>query len=351
MPGPRCIVEIGGTRYDSRAPESRLRSVAIELTADRTGEAEISFADPDFAFTDRHLDQTGMPNLQCRVWMGYAEGVGEAIFKGRLVGHEHDGEYATFRFHDRAAVMKREQKLRYHRAKTDFGVMRSIAEEHGLQFQLVGEARDSAAHPSLPQQGVTDWDFILLIARRSGLRVWVEGDTLFAQKAGVQGGAAAILTYREDFLMLRPVSLTYRLPESRRGRHQRVAVHGRGPAGERITGESAGDERGRVHQSAREDLTHHTRAEAERRANAIKAGVRESAFEHRVRLIEAAAAGTTPALRGGVTLKGCGDFYGGDYVVHVLRREFRRGALTVELTLRRDLGKAKAPRKRGRAKR
>jgi phage protein D len=347
MPGARCIVEIGGTRYDSRAEEARLRSAALDLTADRTSEAEISFADPDFTFTDRHLNQR--PSIKCRVWMGYGESIGEPLFKGRLAGHEHDGEYATFRFHDQAAVMKRERKLRYHRGKTDFGMMRSIAEEHGLQFQLLGDARDSEAHPSLPQQGVTDWDFIRLIARRSGLRVWVEGDTLLAQKAGVQGGGGMILTYREDFLMLRSLSLSYRLPESRRGRHQRVAVHGRGPAGERITGEASGDDRGRVHQSAREDLTHHTRSEAERRAHAIKAGVRESAFENRIRLIEAA--GATPALRGVVTLKGCGAFYGGDYVVHALRKEFRRGALVDELTLRRDVGRQKAAQKRGRAKR
>lgn len=344
----RCIVEIGGTRYDSVREGSLLQSVTVDLTTDKTSEAVIVFADSDFSFTDRHLDESGLPNLQARVWMGYRE-LGEPWFKGTLAGHEHDGEYATFRFHDQGAKMKRETKVRYHNRKTDIEIMRELAAEHGLQLSLGDGVEDSEQHDSLIQRGVSDWDFIRTIARRSGVRVWVEGDTLFVRSAGKDGQSAATITYREDFLLVRPVSLSYTLPESRRGRHRSVAVHGRGAAGKRLTGEAQEDGRGRVHQGAGEDLTHHTKAAADRRARARRAHVRESAFEHRIRLIPATVAGRI-GLRYVLKLAGCGDFYGGEYTVHSLRKEWRTGKLVDELTLRRDLGKQKTRPRRTRAR-
>lgn len=330
---------MGSARYSSRVDGSRLACVTVDLTTDKTSEASVTFADPDFEITDRHLDDTGLPRLGVRIWLGYGEELGEPHFKGVLAGHEHDGERATFRFHDTGAKLKTEKKLRYHNGKTDFGVLRSIAEEHELRFVVLNGARDGAAHESLIQQGMTDWAFVQTIARRSGIRLWVEGDTMFAQEAGKHGTAAQTITYRKDFLLVRPVSLSYKLPENRRGRHAAVKFHVRGADGRRLTGEDAVDERGRKHQSAGEDLPHHTRAEAARRARGKRLHVKETGFEHRIRLLDA---GTSRfRLRAVLALAGCGDFYGGEYVIHALRKEWRRGALTDELTLRRDIGKAK----------
>jgi len=75
--GAQCVVEIGGKRYSSRASSSPVEHVVLDLTADKTSEAEIAFADPDFAVTDLHLDETGLPNLACRVWMAYGDNLGE----------------------------------------------------------------------------------------------------------------------------------------------------------------------------------------------------------------------------------------------------------------------------------
>lgn len=312
----------------------------LDLTADKTSEAEITFADPDFAVTDQHLDATGLPNLSCRVWMAYdGDNLGPSWFKGTLAGHEHDGRVARFRFHDQGSKMKREKKARFHNGKTDFDVLRAVASEHGLSFVVMDDAPDSAPHTSLIQRGVSDWDFARTIARRSGVRLWVEGDTLFAQEAGKHGASVTRLKYRDDFLMMLPAGFSYRLPENRRGRHRSVHVHARGSAGERLTGEVTSDDRGRVHQGVREDLTHHTKAGAMRRARAIRANAREKAFEHRVRLVAASPARIS--LRSVITLAGCGAFYSGEYVVHALRKEWRRGSIQDELTLRRDIGRQK----------
>jgi phage protein D len=345
----QCVVEIGGARYSSRAASSLLECVTLDLTADKTSEAEISFADPDFAVTDLHLDATGLPNLSCRVWMAYGDQLGEPWFKGTLAGHEHDGRVARFRFHDQGSKMKREKKARFHNGKTDFDVMRALAEEYGLSCVVLDDAPDSAPHASLIQRGKSDWDFARTIARRSGARIWVEGDTLFVQEAGKHGASIARLKYRDDFLMMLPAAFSYRLPENRRGRHRSVHVHARGSAGERLTGEVTSEDRGRVHQGVSEDLTHHTRAEATRRARAIRAHARETAFEHRVRLVAASPVRIT--LRSVITLAGCGDFYSGEYVVHALRKEWRKGSVQDELTLRRDLGKQKTAPARSRARR
>lgn len=345
----RCVIDMGSVRYSSRNESSRLMTVTVDLTTDRTSEAEVVFADPNFEITDRHLDDTGLPRLTARIWLGYGEDLGEPHFKGVLAGHEHDGERAVFRFHDQGAKLKTDKKLRYHNGKSDFDIIRSIAGEYEMNFVVLEGAQDGEAHESLIQRGVNDWDFIRTIARRYGIRLWIEGDTIFAQGAGKHGTSAQVITYRKDFLLVRPVSLSYKLPENRRGRHQSVKFHVRGAGGQRVTGEDVSDERGRKHQSAGEDLPHHTRGEAARRARGKRLHVKESAFEHRIRLLDASA--SRFRLRSVITLAGCGDFYGGDYVIHALRKEWRRGALMDELTLRRDLGKAKprpAPRVRGR---
>ncbi len=345
----RCIVVIDQTRYDSAREGSLIQSVSVDLTTDKTSEAVVTFADPTFAFTDRYLDETGMRHLEVRIWMGYGEELGEPWFKGTLAGHEHDGEYATFRFHDPGAKMKREKKQRYHTAKTDFEILRSIAGEYGLRFTVLDEARDSEPHESIIQRG-SDWDFARTIARRAGVRLWFEGDTLFAREAGKRGAASTTLVYRDDFLIIRPVSFSYKLPESRRGRHRSVRVHARGSGGRRLTGEDTTDGRGRVDEGGGKDLPHHTKRGAERRARAKRLHAKESAFEHRIRLLPASGV-TRINLRSVVGLDGCGEFYGGEYVVHSLRKDWRTGKLTDDVTLRRDLGQVKPKTRRRRARR
>lgn len=97
----RCVVEIDGTRYDSRDKDSQLSHVSADLDVRLTGESRITFADPHFEITDRHLDSTGMRYAEARVWFGYGEDLGEAFFGGKLIGCEHDSRYATLKFHAR----------------------------------------------------------------------------------------------------------------------------------------------------------------------------------------------------------------------------------------------------------
>lgn len=340
----RCVVEIDGVRYESRSESARLASVVVDTETDLTGEATVTFIDPRFEITDRHTDATGMRYAECRVWTGYGADLGGPYFAGKLVGVEHDSQHVALRFHDKSREMKKETRSRYHNAKTDVQIMRDICAEYGLGFQVVGGHVDSEAHASLMQRGVCDWDFLRSIARRAGWVVWVDGQTLYAQEAGVQAKGGVTLKYREDFLFMRPLTLTFKLPENRRGRARHVSAHTRGPSGERITGESAGSyQRGRE-LSSHADLPHHTRQAAERHARGIRLKSGETAFECRIQLLPAA--GRQIGIRSVVTLAGVGDFFGGEYVVRAARRSWRGGPLTDELTLGRDIGGAKPQARR-----
>jgi hypothetical protein len=332
----RCIVEIDGTRYDSRDKQSRLVSVTIDTETNLTGEAVVTFADPRFELTDRHTDSTGMRYAEARVWLGYGGDLGEACFGGRLVGVEHDSQRVGLRFHDKSRDMKLEKKSRYHAGKTDVEIMRDVAAEYGLDFQTVGSVIDSERHASLMQRNSRDWDFIRSLASRAGWNVWVDGNTLYAQEAGVQSPGGTVLTYRQDFLFLRPLTLTFKLPENRRGRARKAVVTTRGPDGSRISGESAGNyQRGRLLSSS-SDLPHHTRQAAERHARGLRLKSGETAFECRIQLLPAA--GRQIGIRSVVTLAEAGQFFGGDYVVRAARRAWHGSQLLDDLTLGRDIG-------------
>lgn len=338
---PHAIFELNGRRYDSHVNEGVLVSIRVELTTDKTSEATLVVCDPKFTFTDSHLTETGLRQTVIAIWLGYGNDMGAPVFRGKFASHEHDGQLATFRFHDLGAKMKQEKKTRYHNRKTDFGILRDVAAEHGLNFMLHGDAPDSEPHDSLIQRGVTDWAFARTIARRAGLRMWVDGSTLHAEEAGKTGRGGVTIRYLEDFLLIRPVSLSYRLPENRRGRPGAVGVRTRGAGGTQLEGRDGDGTRGNTHLGVKEDLTHHTQRAAERRARAKRAALREGAFEHRIRLLPAYR-GLRVGLRGSVNLENVGRFYGGTYIAHEMVIDFRPGALVDELTLRRDIEKPKA---------
>ncbi len=333
---PHAIVEINQQIYDTWKEGSPLASVRVELTTDKTSEATVVVWDENFLITDSHLGDTGLNKSTVNVWLGYGRDLGAPLFQGKFAGHDHDGKLATFRFHDLSIDMKREKKARYHNRKTDFAVLRQLAADNGLAFSVSKDAIDSEPHASLIQRGLTDWEFARTIARRAGLRLYVIGQTLYAEEAGKSKQERQTITYRDDFLLVRPISLTYKLPENRRGRPGKVEVRGRGHGGSQLSGCAGEGTRGNSDLGVHEDLPHHTQRGAERRAQAKRATHRESAFEHRIRLLPAYE-GSRIGLRESIGLAGVGDFYGGTYIVHELCSEFRAGSLIDELTLRRDI--------------
>lgn len=334
----RCIVEIDGYRYDSWEKDGLITEATVELTSDKSGEATIAMLDPKFAFTDRHLAPDGLRRAQGRFWMGFGseQQMGEPLFKGQLARTEYGDDIATFRFHDKSSDMRKEKKARYHNRMTYLQILRKLATENGLQFVGPEGADEGEVFDSVMQDGKTDWEFARKIARKAGLKLYVRGDTLFAQEMNRTGEEVATLNYAEDFVILRGFGLAYKLPENRRGRPRRVEFRGRGRDEKRLTGAAEGGTRGTTGLVIKEDLPKHTARAANSRAKAIRESKREHAFEHHVTVLPSFG-GRQILLGQTLKLMGLGEFYSGKYLVTEARYNFRPGELTLELMLGRDI--------------
>lgn len=351
--GRHCVVEIDGEEYDSWKDGGLINGVTVTLNTDKSGEAIVALADPRFIFTDAHLDASGLRRAKVRVWMGFGEKaqLGPPLFEGLLSGHDHDGAIATFAFDDHLSRMKQKKRSRYHINKSDLDVMRSLAGEYGYRIVISKDVPDSEVNDCLIQWGQTDWQFFMETARRCGLRVYMQGQTLYVQEAGRTGEAVVDLVYgpqsgddASEFVMMRGIGLSHKLPENKKGRPGRVEVRTRGRGGRMISGDDGdSDTRGGDHVHVEEDLPHHTERAARRRARARRSLHREDAFDHRIRLLPAFLRSHVPLRQGEtVRLLGVGQFYSGTYIIRSARYIYDTNQYAAELSLKRDIAKKKA---------
>lgn len=332
---PHCIVEIENRRFDSWRGED-LIAASIELTTDKTGEGSVEIYDPGFKIIDKIMT-SGANAPQARFWLGWKKDLGASLFIGKLARVEWSDQITTLRFHDLSSKMKQKQKTRYHKEKTDIQLLKKLAQDNELKFLLKGNITDGQPIESLMQSGITDWQLALKTAERAGLRLYVRGDTLFAVEAGTTKNelSSATLNLAKDFTLLRGFSLSYKLPENKKGRYKKTEVRARTKDGKRLTGTKDIGTTGTENLIVREDLPKPTVALANRRAGGKSKRQREYAFEHHLR--------TLPGfekiieLRNTITLGGMGEFFGGDYIVTDIRYEFRPGQLTSEMTVGRDI--------------
>ena len=334
--------EINKRRYDSWRDGQLLAQVAIELTTDQASEATIVVLDEDFRFTDRHLTETGMRRLMIRLWLGFGEDLGPSLFKGMLARTESDGRKATFVFHDLSTQLKQEKKTRYHNRTTTLQLLKKLALENKEigNFSGPDTAVDEEVYDSLIQAEETDWEFARRIARRDGWVIWVQDDTLFCQEAATYENPMADLVWKRDAHLLHGSRLTYKLPENRRGKPKAVEVRGRGRGGGRLSGHSDESPRGQSQIEIKRDLPKHSLKAARRRAHAHKTLQREHSFEHTIRLLPSYQ-GRRIQVRQTIRLTGAGLFYSDRYIVDAIRYEYRPGSLTTDLSIYKDIERAK----------
>jgi hypothetical protein len=344
LPIPHCIVEIDGRRFDSRRGEDLISS-SIELTADKTGEGSVELYDPDFQIIDGFL-AGGVKAMQARFWFGWGVDLGNSLFVGNLQRVEWSDRITTFRFHDHSAKMKKEKKTRYHNKKSDLKILKDLAEENGLKFAAPKDFKESEQFGALMQAGRTDWEFALKVATRSGLKLYVRGDTLFAVETGTTQLQKPVdtLIFEKDFTLLRGFNLSYKLPDNKKGRPKKTEIRNRAAGGKVLkgqatTGGGANNKDGTTNNVVNEDLPQPSVALLTRAAKGKTNKRREYAFEHQLK--------TLPTfrmileLRNTLTLAGMGKFYSGDYIVTEIRYSFRPGELVSELTVGRDIEKRK----------
>jgi hypothetical protein len=330
---PHCIVEIENRRFDSWSGKDLISS-SIELTTDKTGEATVELLDINFKLIDSFLSG-GVKPLQARFWYGWDKSLGSALFVGSLARVEWSDGATTLRFHDFSSKMKQQKKARYHKKKSDLKILKDLAEENGLKFVASAKIKDGEPFDSLMQSGKTDWEFAMKVAERSGLRLYVRGNTLFAVEAGKTGESAAAMALGKDFSLLRGFNLSYKLPENKKGRPHKSEVRGRGRADKQLKGSTETGQSGTTDVVVHEDLPNPSIAVATRRAVGKSNRRREYAFEHQLKTMPSFR--TIIEVRNTLTLAGMGKFFSGKYVVTDIRYNFRAGELTSELTVGRDI--------------
>lgn len=331
---PHCIVEIDGRRFDSWRDENVISS-SVELTTDKTGEGCIELFDPDFKVLDGFLGN-GVKPLLGQFWYGWSAGLGNPLFIGNLARVEWSDRTTTLRFHDYSAKMKKQTKVRYFKKKSDLEILKKLAADNGLKFEVKARIGESQPYDSIVQSGKTDWDFALKIAGRCGLRLYVRDDTLFAVEAGTTqlNDSNATLVFEKDFRLLRGFNLSYKLPENKRGRLGKAEVRSRKTGGKLLKGSSQTPS-GTETIIVREDLPKQTASLAERRAKGKINSRREYAFEHQLQTLQSFR--KVIELRNTITLAGMGKFFSGNYVVTDIRHNFRPGNLISEITVGADL--------------
>lgn len=331
---PHCIVVIEKRRFDSWEGKS-LISASVNITADRSGEGILRLYDPDYKIIDSLLGN-GISTLTAKFYFGWGMSLtaDRVYFLGNLVQTEWDNNITTLRFHDNSLKMKQEMKTRYHKKKTDLQILRSIATEHGLKFEVPPSFPESHPFVSLVQM-TTDWRFALSIAKRAGLVLYVGDETLYATEAGITQNKPSIpMINGKDFQILRGLGLTYKLPKHPKSRIKKMEVRGQSGNSKRLAvSEGTGDDG--ISRIDFSETPSFSLSNASRQAKAIVRRQREHTFEHTIKTLFSFR--KIISIRDVVHLANVGKFYSGKYFVSSVDYTFEAGKLYCELKVAGDV--------------
>lgn len=335
------ITPVGGKpqTWDSFSQPFLFTRVRVELTTGQASQAEVSVFDPEFKFLNRYTTKDGVLKATVRVWLGYGGNLGEPLMKGILARVERSRRDTTFRVYDMGYQMRLVQKTGYHRG-ADLDIMRRLVTRNttpeGKPLKFVGP--DAGFRPITVNSTIhdqrTDWDFLSELAREAGLVLWVRDDTVFAKEPAQIGIPVESFEYGTDVLLASDYDLSYKLPENVAGTPRLVSQRGRGRGGHRLEGESSKGQRGQEIVVLKRDLRNHTRAEANRRAQAIRELERENTFECRIKHLRPLAARRVD-VRDTVEILNLGDLFSGSYLVDSVSYEVSSRGLSTSYNLYR----------------
>lgn len=127
------------------------------------------------------------------------------IFKGEIVALEADfdeqlGVALIVRAYDKSHRLNRGTKVRVFVNSKDSDIVQKIVGEDGLSANV--EAT-TVVYPHVFQDGVTDWEFINMLARRNGYEVTYDNDKVAFRKASTKGSEIE-LKWGETLRAFRP---------------------------------------------------------------------------------------------------------------------------------------------------
>jgi phage protein D len=236
MPADTAVAPKLTVKMDGSALEPRIASQLIEFTVDHRRNApdlfRLVFHDPQLTLVDLPTFKVGAEAHIAIEVDPQARGV---LTEGEVTSLTlEDNAWGTqliVQGMDRSHALFRERRAEVHLNVKYSDVVTTIAGRAGLRAQADATA---TVHPYLSQNGLTDWEFLQMMADEVGFDVWTEGRTLHFAAAARASAPVAELERGKNLVHLTVVA-------SGGGEHaKQVQVRGWDPATQRaVVSESA----------------------------------------------------------------------------------------------------------------
>lgn len=337
---PTFIIYLAGTRF-SVDQESAVKQIVISDRVDAPATCRIVMSDDGHRWQDSADLGEGQ---QISVQLGYKDHVAEA-FNGEILGMETElrknaASTVTLLCANGLHRLFRNRQHRLFGETSDADIISTIADEAGLSVEADSIGTDRLF---LAQQGMTDYDFLMAMAKRYGCALWVKDQTLNFKRVTNEGSPEIIVEWGKTLNEFTGVSDCGKLLSS-------VEVHGWdaqagtafvgtaavadvSPVGGSTIGGSTGEENFGASLLAVTDLEVADQSAAEQLA--LEALTADS-----LGFIQAqGSCEGDPALRSGADLnvKEVGGRFSGIYQIREVRHQFNAGAgYTTYFSLRRN---------------
>lgn len=192
-------IKIGGAKPPAEFL-SGLLSITVEQSLVMPNMCVIHVRDPEVTFTNSDQFKPGTP-VQIE-----AEYLGESgeLFKGEVASIEPEfgelGPTLRLRAYDKSHRLHRGRKIRTWQNVKDSDVAQQVASECGLSPDVDST---SGLHEYVIQLNQTNMEFLHMLARRSGARVYVDGEKLAFKLPGSSSGGTVRLEWGIDLLHFR----------------------------------------------------------------------------------------------------------------------------------------------------
>lgn len=143
--------------------------------------------------------ETFLPGVSVEIKVGYKSN-NKNIFEGVIIGHRlrsQPGEspQLQLRCESKAAKLTVGRRTLAFVDKKDSEIMSSVLANAGLNKDVDATA---FIHPSMVQNRITDWSFLVSRAAANGMIVYTENGKVMVKKPDVKGSAVLTLNYKQD---------------------------------------------------------------------------------------------------------------------------------------------------------
>lgn len=198
---PSFIIYVNGTRF-SVDQETDVKEVIISEKVDSPSTFEITMADEERKWTD---NQDLGPGSIFKIMLGYKDAV-EELISGEVIsiipGYRRGADdQVTFKGSCHLHRLKGAIKTRSFNEMTDAEIVQMIADEAGLASEV---GTFGASHFFTVQKDLSDYEYLLQMAKKNNCRMWSKDGTLFFKKDQANSGEDVILEWGKTLMDFHP---------------------------------------------------------------------------------------------------------------------------------------------------